>query len=93
MALLPSKSLNPCCGYITNAADEVITGWDPLTEPRPGDIAICLNCGALLTFLNAEGDKRLAWPGEVARLNSRERRMLRKSQQYISKRGRLRKLS
>jgi hypothetical protein len=93
MALLSSKTFNPCCGYITDAADEVITGWDPLTEPRKGDIAICLNCGALLTFTNTNGDKRLAWPGEIAKLNSYNRRMLRKSQRYIRERGRLRKFS
>jgi hypothetical protein len=92
MPELPRKHFNPCCGYVTDAAD-TLPNFDPFEMPRMGDIAICFNCGALLYFLNVEGKLRVAYPGEVLSLTSHQRSMLRKVQKYIRKRGRIRKLN
>ena len=37
----------PSCGYEVDAASGV---FEPTAEPRPGDVSICLECGAASVF-------------------------------------------
>ena len=43
----------PDCGYAMDAASPVSGNADE--EPRPGDLSVCLDCGAVLVFTNELG--------------------------------------
>lgn len=85
--------VNPCCGYVVTVDTDVDNLIDPSTEavnPKPTDIAICLNCGSTLVY----GDDlktRLATPKELYELAQEDLSNLMKVRAYIKERGPLRK--
>jgi hypothetical protein len=83
------RSLNPCCGYLTDASDEIIDDEiKELEKPRPGDVALCLNCGAVLVYKDGPRNiTRLCGNRELARVTKKDRRILAKLQRYVRARG------
>jgi hypothetical protein len=75
----------PACRYVVDAAMNMRDGT---ALPDPGDLSICLNCGALLQF---DALLRLRLPDDLAGLldglSRRQRRDIRASQMFILKRG------
>jgi hypothetical protein len=82
-------SLNPCCGYLTDASDEIKDDvLKELAMPDPGDVALCLNCGALLVYKDGPRNiTRICGNRELARVTKKDRRTLARLQRYIRVRG------
>ena len=82
-------SLNPCCGYLTNASDMIIDyELKELQTPNPGDVALCLNCGSLLVYKDGPRNiTRLCGNRDLAQVTKRDRLMLAKAQRYVRARG------
>jgi len=81
---------NPCCGYCVDAAEtlESVLGEQPNPWPRTGDLTLCLNCGAILVFIDPiTNQTRLALPKDGQTLSGKRRRMLVRAQKYIRRRG------
>jgi hypothetical protein len=89
---LPEKP-NICCGYPTDTGESLsyLAGEDndELANPRAGDIALCLNCGAFLAYLNEQNVMRLAQSRDLAALDLEQLRRLKKLRKYIRQRGRV----
>ena len=90
----PNLPLKPsiCCGYPTDAGESFSTmlgevELDP--EPHAGDVAICLNCGAYLVYLDEENNSRLAELLDLKLISDKRRLQLRKAKKYIRRRGRI----
>ena|ERR1700741_3331757 len=95
-ANLPTRP-NICCGYPTDAGESLSSIAEEKKEegeeeerrnPRAGDIAICLNCGTWLVYLNGQNVTRLAHPRDLAVLDLKDLRWLKKLRKYIRQRGR-----
>lgn len=82
--------LNPCCGYLTDSVDSLPDFKDEL--PNLGDVSVCLNCGTLLVYTKAGTANltRLATRKDIEPFNAKQRRILRKVQKIIFRRGRFR---
>jgi len=63
------------------------TELDP--DPHPGDVAICLNCGTYLVYLDEENNARLAELFDLKQLSDKRRNQLKKAGRYIRRRGRI----
>jgi hypothetical protein len=63
------------------------TELDP--DPHAGDVAICLNCGTLLVYLDEENNTRLAQLQDLIPLRDKRRKQLKKAQKYVRRRGRI----
>jgi hypothetical protein len=74
----------PCCGYEVDAA----TGLDHEEAPTPGDYTICLNCGAVLRFV--EGGPPQVVGLDVLELPAEAIVQMQRAIGYIRARGRLR---
>jgi hypothetical protein len=83
------RSLNPCCGYLTDASDEIDDDvLKRFTTPNPGDVALCLNCGAVLVYKDGPRNiTRMCGNRELARVTKKDRRTLAELQRYIRARG------
>jgi hypothetical protein len=78
---------NPCCGHVTDSATEF---WRmaELELPDTGDIAICINCGAILVYSNPHRNvTRYARRIEIETLPRKIRHKLSAAQQFIRQRG------
>lgn len=53
-------------------------------KPDKGDITVCLYCGAVCTFLSAEGGLRVTLEKEIAALNKQQRHFIRVAAYYFS---------
>jgi hypothetical protein len=87
---LPIKP-NICCGYPTDAGESlssVVGEEEESVNPRVGDIAICLNCGTWLVYMNEENVTRLAQSRDLALLDLELLKSLKKVRKYIRHRGR-----
>jgi hypothetical protein len=88
---LPEKP-NICCGYPTDTGESISSLLDEeeegMSNPRAGDIAICLNCGTWLVYMNGENVMRLAQLRDLAVLDLENLRRLKKLRKYIRRRGR-----
>jgi hypothetical protein len=82
-------SLNPCCGYPTDASDEIEDNvLKRFTTPDPGDVALCLNCGAVLVYKDGPRNiTRMCGNRDLARVTKKDRRTLADLQRYIRERG------
>ena len=77
---------NPCCGFETNCSSEL--GEIEPELASPGDLTICLNCGAILAYLDPEKNvTRFARRLEVDLLSRRLKKKLSIAQRLIRKRG------
>lgn len=81
---LPERA-NPCCGHLVDTLSGI---GDCEATPGPGDIGICINCGALLCYEDEEGASHVAWDWELGVLDARELEVLRRAQRFIESRGR-----
>jgi len=82
--------LSPCCGHIV----DTVSGLDHDAAPAPGDLTICINCGAILCFIDPiVGRLRVAHLSDLDWITSQEFEMLSATQQYIVDRGRITKHS
>jgi hypothetical protein len=83
------ESFNPCCGYVSNAA-ELVSRDSPPCQPQRGDIGVCINCGTLLVYCDGPLNKtQVATPLDLGRLTSEDRKLLFRAQCFISRRGRI----
>jgi len=80
---LPRKA-NACCGFETDVGE---SQGEPGAQPRRGDIAICLNCGAWLVYRNSENDTKLARAREIYGLEPRDMELLVELRKFIRARG------
>src|SRR5690348_13216624 len=88
---LPTKP-NICCGYPTNAGEDPASIFgknEKDTNPQAGDIAICLNCGTPLVYMNEQNVTRLAGALDLAELGLETLKRLKKARKYIRRRGRI----
>ena len=80
------KGFNPCCGYITDASDS-LPNFKTET-PSMGDIAVCLNCGAILVYKDGlRNITQLARPEDLKALDLAQCRYIARAQRYIRARG------
>jgi hypothetical protein len=78
---------NPCCGHVTDSSSE-LHRLDKVELPNTGDIAICINCGAILIYSDPERNvTRYARRIEIETLPREIRHKLSVAQQFIRKRG------
>jgi hypothetical protein len=78
---------NPCCGHVTDASSEV-GRMDELQLPDAGDIAICINCGAILLYIDPKQNvTRYARRIEIETLPREAKHKLSEMQKFIRKRG------
>jgi hypothetical protein len=78
---------NPCCGHITDASSE-ISRMDKFELPDVGDIAICINCGAILVYSDPKQNvTRYASRVEIETLPRETKHKLSVAQTFIRKRG------
>jgi hypothetical protein len=71
------------CGYVVTAA----TGIGTESEPSPGDMSICLSCGALLLFDAERRPSRVAPDGWLDTAPPDVRAMVLGAQDLIRRRG------
>jgi hypothetical protein len=90
--------VTPCCGVVVDSGtslQELKWGMGEVewgeAVPKGGDIGVCLNCGAVLYYLDGSGRMRLASGSEVAGLDSEGLRDLWKARRYIAEKGEHRK--
>jgi len=80
------KGFNVCCGYVTNAADS-LPNFETV-DPNKGDLGICLNCGALLVYIDGKRNiTQLAGRQDIELLNSAQRKYIGRAQRYVRARG------
>jgi hypothetical protein len=58
-------------------------------DPHAGDVALCLNCGTLLVYLDEENNARLAELIDLIPLSDKRRKQLKKAQRHVRRRGRI----
>lgn len=76
------------CGYHTTHASDAAGRGD--RGPRPGDLSVCLSCGALMEFDADMKTKPLGMPlDHITDLEPEARRRIATAQAAIKKRGRL----
>jgi len=83
------KKALPCCGYSVDQSDSLEALIDPSkgnSVPKEGDLTICLNCGALLTF-TALGNTRPSLQGDLKSLSLQESIDIARAQHLIRARG------
>jgi len=80
---------NPCCGHVTDASSDIEDlDLDKMAMPDVGDIAVCLNCGAILVYIDPERNvTRYAHRIEIETLPRATRHKLSVMQKFIHKRG------
>lgn len=78
-------SLCPHCGWATSAATAFSGKHD---EPSPGDLSLCLNCGAPSLFTETLHLRKLT-PQEFAAMHPRQKRLCVEAQVYATLRGRI----
>jgi hypothetical protein len=72
----------PECRYVFNRASEV--GLEEKKQPKPEDVSLCINCAAILIYIDNNGSLRSATPAEIEELrNSPEWDKIEKAQTYI----------
>lgn len=76
------RKANACCGYETEVGE---SQGEPGAQPRRGDIAICLNCGAWLVYRNSE--TKLARAREIYGLEPGDMERLVEMRKFIRARG------
>lgn len=77
---LHRESTCPVCAYVVNASTAVYTH----AKPKSGDLTVCLNCGAFLTYADESLSIRLLSAGEFAALSPIERAQLMRARDAIS---------
>jgi hypothetical protein len=78
---------NPCCGHVTDSSSE-LHRLDKTELPDVGDIAVCINCGALLVYTEPQRNvTRHARRIEIETLPRETKYILSKAQKFIRKRG------
>lgn len=86
------ESCNPCCGYVIDTAGQFPTCAE--TIPNDGDFVLCLNCGAILVFVDANRNvKRIARLKDLQEMTHQQMKMVYAAQRYIRKRGPLKSLN
>ena len=70
------------CGEYHDTASHTLG----LRKPEPGDVSICMNCGALGRF-NASLGVELLPEGAQLELNALELELVRRAQHFIQRRG------
>jgi hypothetical protein len=79
-------SINPCCGYMTDTIENVEDSDDRGFAEH--DVLLCLNCGAVLTFIDrTRSHKRYARRIEIEMLPRRIKLKLAKAQRFVRQRG------
>jgi hypothetical protein len=61
MVTVETKGVCPKCGVLLTRA----TGVDRSASPKKGDLSICIECGAALTFINDELEVRALSDAEL----------------------------
>jgi hypothetical protein len=86
---LPTKP-NICCGYPTNSGENFssLTEEEETVNPRVGDLAVCLNCGAFLVYMNEQNTMRFAQARDLAGLDPADLKRFKKARKFIRQRGR-----
>ena len=86
---LPTKP-NICCGYPTDSGENItsLLGEEAAVNPRVGDLAVCLNCGAFLVYMNERNDMRFAQVRDLAELSPENLKRFKKARKFIRGRGR-----
>jgi hypothetical protein len=88
---LPTKP-NICCGYPTDSGESLSSLMEEEEEetvnPRVGDLAVCLNCGAFLVYMNEQNDMRFARALDLADLSPENLKRFKKARKFIRQRGR-----
>src|SRR5262245_23901147 len=83
------KKRLPCCGYPVDQSDPIEALIDPSVGKslaKSGDLTICLNCGALLTF-TPSGNTRPSVQSDLKSLSSKEYKRIALTQRLIRARG------
>jgi hypothetical protein len=79
--------LCPVCGYFADDASAVVPrGEPPPKRMKPGDISLCINCGAVGIFANDLSIKKIS--SREARGILRRMPAVATAQHYIRRRGR-----
>jgi hypothetical protein len=80
-----------CCGYPVDAGesfDAMLGEYEDDPDPHAGDVAICLNCGTYLVYLDEENNVRLAQLQDITKLSDKKQKQLKKARKYVRRRGR-----
>jgi len=75
----------PCCGFLTRGAST----RQGSETPTPGDVCICINCGAWCRFTDHRGSTRKMQQPELAEFHVATLVEMMASTLYIRQRGRL----
>jgi hypothetical protein len=81
MRTYQQRNLCPACGYFHDSASTVARDRG---KPKPGDLSVCLNCGALAAFTD---DLRLKLTTMPKDATPTQRLLIEKAQGYIRQRG------
>jgi hypothetical protein len=72
----------PECRYVFDRASE--SSMEEKRQPKSEDVSICINCAAILIYIDNNGSLRAATPAEIEELrNSPEWDKIEKAQTYI----------
>jgi hypothetical protein len=86
---LPTKP-NICCGYPTDSGENITSLLEEgeAFNPRVGDLAVCLNCGAFLVYMSERNTMRFAQVRDLAELSAENLKRFKKARKFIRQRGR-----